>query len=66
MAKRRGEQLRRGDRVLAGQGLVGIPEGTGGEVTMINGFRWIRYWVAFDNGIDRGSIDRSQLTLAKG
>ncbi len=54
--------LQRKDRVIAAEPLVGVPEGTPGRVTTVNGFRWRRYWVTFDNGVDLGSLDASQLT----
>jgi hypothetical protein len=41
--------------------MPGIPEGTKGKVFMVSGFEWIRYWVRFENGQVRGSIDRSKL-----
>jgi len=64
MARRRDtDLLRRNDRVLAAVDLAGAPEGTPGRVMMVNGFRWKRYWVLFENGVDAGSLDRSQLTL---
>lgn len=62
MAKRSGDTLRRGDRVVAAQDLVGVPAGTPGRVDVVNGFRWTRYWVAFENGVRLGSIDGSALT----
>ena len=62
MAKRSGEELRRGDRVVAASDLVGVPSGTAGRVDVVNGFRWKRYWVAFENGVQIGSLDRNVLT----
>jgi hypothetical protein len=62
MAKRTGDQLQRGDRVLAADGIVGVPDGTPGRVETVSGFRWIRYRVQFDNGENIGSLDRAQLT----
>jgi hypothetical protein len=62
MAKRQGDELQLKDRVVAAAPLVGVPEGTGGRVATVNGFRWRRYWVTFDNGIELGSLDRAQLT----
>jgi hypothetical protein len=61
VAKRTGDQLRRGDRVVAGEGIPGVPPGTPGRVNLVNGFRWVRYWVTFENGVSVGSLDRSQL-----
>lgn len=50
--------LRRGERVRASIDLPGIPEGTPGKVRLVEGLTWIRYWVSFDNGVWRGSLDR--------
>jgi hypothetical protein len=62
MAKRQGDDLQLKDRVVAAAPLVGVPEGTPGRVATVQGFRWRRYWVSFDNGIEIGSLDRAQLT----
>jgi hypothetical protein len=55
------DELRRRDRVVAAVDLPGVPAGTPGRVMLVNGFRWIRYRVRFDNGIEIGSLDRAQL-----
>lgn len=55
------ETLRRKERVRAAVDLRGVPEGTEGRVILSNGFDWIRYWVAFDNGVEMGSLDRTKL-----
>lgn len=55
------EILRRKERVKAAVNLRGVPEGTPGRVIMSNGLGWIRYWVAFDNGVEMGSLDRKKL-----
>jgi hypothetical protein len=66
MAKQRvGDQLQVKDKVVAAVDLLGVPAGTRGKVSLVNGFRWIRYRVYFDNGADLGSINRSDLVLAK-
>jgi hypothetical protein len=62
--KREGDQLRRHEKVVAAVDLPGVPAGTHGKVTLVNGFAWIRYRVFFDNGADVGSLDRSQLVPA--
>ena len=41
--------------------LAGVAEGSPGEVMLHTGMRWVRYWVRFDSGAERGSIDRSKL-----
>lgn len=66
MAKKRvDDQLQVKDKVVAAVDLLGVPAGTHGKVSLVNGFRWIRYRVYFDNGADLGSINRSDLVLAK-
>lgn len=55
------EPLKRKDRVVAAFDLPGIPAGTPGRVIMVAGFTWIRYWVRFENGVERGSIHRKDL-----
>jgi len=55
------EVLRRGDKVIAIADLRGVPEGTEGKVSVVNGFEWVRYWVRFDNGVSLGSINRKAL-----
>ena len=37
MAKRTGDQLLRGDRVIAAEGIIGVPVGTAGRGTAVNG-----------------------------
>jgi hypothetical protein len=49
------------DHVRAAVALPGVPVGTRGRIKLRDGFAWIRYWVLFDNGVDLGSIDGSQL-----
>lgn len=59
--KRSTDTLRRKDRVRAAVALRGVPEGTKGRVMVANGFTWPRYWVAFDNGVEMGSLGREKL-----
>ena len=49
------------DRVVAAKDLPGIPAGTAGKVSFVQGFTWIRYWVRWDNGVLRGSMNRNVL-----
>lgn len=49
------------ERVVAAADMPGIPEGTPGRVILPEGLTWIRYWVRFDNGVVRGTINRSNL-----
>ena len=55
------EVLKPKERVVATADMPGIPEGTTGKVILPEGLTWIRYWVRFDNGVVRGTIDRSKL-----
>lgn len=55
------EPFKKKDRVVAAVDLPGIPAGTGGKVTFVAGFDWIRYWVRWENGVTRGSINRANL-----
>jgi hypothetical protein len=56
-----GERFDRKERVVATVAMPGIPEGTQGKVVFVEGFRWTRYWVRFENGVVRGSLDRKRL-----
>lgn len=49
------------ERIVVTSDMPGIPEGTTGRVILPEGLTWIRYWVRFDNGVVRGTIDRSKL-----
>ncbi len=55
------DALARKDMVFARHDMPGIPAGTRGKVTFVEGFSWIRYWVRFENGVIRGSINRKNL-----
>jgi hypothetical protein len=57
--------LRRHEKVVATEAMPGVPVGTKGRVMLVDGITWIRYRVAFDNGVERGTIDRSSLTRLK-
>jgi hypothetical protein len=59
--KEQARELRRKERVVAAVDLPGVPAGTAGRVIIVEGFTWIRYWVRFDNGVVRGSINRNKL-----
>jgi hypothetical protein len=63
MAKRESTDpvLKPKERIVATADMPGIPEGTTGKVILPEGLTWIRYWVRFDNGVVRGTIDRSKL-----
>src|SRR5262245_27490632 len=60
-SKTKPRELRPKEAVLAIVDMPGIPAGTTGKVTFAEGFTWIRYWVRFDNGVVRGSINRDKL-----
>jgi len=60
-----GDVLKVKEKVVAARSMPGIPEGTKGKVFMVSGFEWIRYWVRFENGVARGSIDRKKLARLK-
>ena len=53
--------LERKARVVAAIDLPGIPAGTTGKVSFVQGFTWIRYWVRWNNGVLRGSMNRKVL-----
>lgn len=57
----RSDVLERRERVVLAEDLAGVAEGTSGEVMMHTGMRWLRYWVRFDSGAERGSIHRDKL-----
>jgi hypothetical protein len=57
----RDDTFRKKERVVAVVDFPGIPAGTAGKVTFVAGFDWIRYWVRFDNGETKGSINRAKL-----
>jgi hypothetical protein len=60
-APTRDDTFRKGEKVVAAVDFPGIPEGTRGKVTFVAGFDWIRYWVRFENGQTKGSINRKKL-----
>ena len=49
------------ERVVATEDMPGVPMGTTGKVIFPEGLTWIRYWVRFDNGVVKGTIDRRRL-----
>ena len=53
--------LQKKEVVKAAINLRGVPEGTTGQVILSNGIDWVRYWVAFDNGVEVGSLHRDKL-----
>ena len=53
--------LQKKEIVKAAINLRGVPEGTMGRVILSSGLDWVRYWVAFDNGVELGSLHRDKL-----
>ena len=53
--------LQKKEVVKAATNLRGVPEGTTGQVILSSGLDWVRYWVAFDNGVEVGSLHRDKL-----
>ena len=53
--------LQKKEVVKAAINLRGVPEGTMGRVILSSGLDWVRYWVAFDNGVELGSLHRDKL-----
>ncbi|HEX2043734.1 MAG TPA: hypothetical protein VHF24_13955 [Acidimicrobiales bacterium] len=59
-----GRTYREDDRVEAADDLPGVPKGTPGTVVMVTGLAWIRYRVAFDNGVELNLLDGRHLAAA--
>ncbi len=54
--------LKIGDRVETTVDLEsGVPAGMAGKVILANGFNWLRYRVAFVNGIEVGDLDQRNI-----
>jgi hypothetical protein len=53
-----GALIRRHAPVVANIELPGVPVGTPGKVLLPTGLTWKRYRVLFDNGVERGQLDR--------
>jgi hypothetical protein len=54
------------DKVIATRDLRGVPEGTRGSISVVNGITWARYWVQFDNGVWLSTIPGDALVAARG
>ena len=64
LAKPHADQLdlKIGDKVESTVDLdSGVVAGTPGKVILANGFNWLRYRVAFDNGIEVGDLDQRNI-----
>ena len=55
------QMFRRHAKVAAAVDLEGVPAGSPGKVMYVAGFSWRRCRVRFDNGVERGGLDRRHL-----
>ena len=55
------KMFRRRQKIAAAVDLPGVPAGTFGKVWFISGVTWIRYHVAFDNGVEVANVDGAQI-----
>lgn len=55
-------KFRRKEKVVAIVDLEGVPAGTPGKIYYEAGVNWIRYHVAFENGVELGNVDGGALT----
>ena len=55
------QQFKRHQKIVAAVDLPGVPAGTKGKVQIVNGLSWIRYWVVFENGVERGQLGNDDL-----
>jgi len=59
------KMFRRRQKIVAAVDLPGAPAGTFGKVWFVSGVTWIRYHVAFDNGVEIANVDGAQITDRK-
>lgn len=57
--------FRRRQKIAAAVDLPGVPAGTFGKVWFVSGVTWIRYHVAFDNGVELANVDGAELVDRK-
>ena len=57
------KMFRRRQKIAAAVELPGVPVGTFGKVWFVSGVTWIRYHVAFDNGVEIANVDGAQINL---
>jgi hypothetical protein len=57
--------LRVGQKCFAIAELAGVPRGTRGKVQLANGYVWMRYRVAFDNGVEISNLDGRHLSAER-
>jgi hypothetical protein len=53
--------FRRRQKIAAAVDLPGVPAGTFGKVWFVSGVTWIRYHVAFENGVELANVDGAEL-----
>ncbi len=53
---------RKRQKVASARDLPGVPAGTPGRVVLIGGYSWVRYRVAFANGVELGMLSAPDLT----
>lgn len=53
--------FRKNEVVVNTLDLPGVPEKTKGKIKVINGFKWTRYWVFFENGVELGQLDADEI-----
>ncbi len=53
---------RKRQKVASTRDLPGVPAGTPGKVVLIGGYSWVRYRVAFANGVELGMLSADDLT----
>jgi hypothetical protein len=54
--------FRKRQKVASTRDLPGVPAGTPGRVVLIGGYSWVRYRVAFANGVELGMLHAEDLT----
>jgi hypothetical protein len=64
LRKRSDDSPRVGDWVVAVEPIGDIPEGARGRVKVVDGFGWVRYWVAWETGEWTGSVDSASVVRA--
>jgi hypothetical protein len=65
VADERTTPFKKGTRVVTTTDLPGVPEGTVGTIGVGAGLMIPRYWVAFDNGVEMGSVNQKRLVKEK-
>jgi hypothetical protein len=63
--RRTRSELGRGDKVIAVKAIGRVPEGTAGVIQLVDGFKWTRYWVRWNDGEWTGSVDNGAVVAAK-